>query len=502
MKKQYWGVVVPVIVFVALLTPLRAGFTDDGYIHIQYANNIITHGEYSFNPGEVSFGTTSPLWVMVQAAAGRIVGGGERLMITSRIFSWLAGIATLLLMFTLARSLGLGPWMCFLCTLAFGAHAWLVRWTALAMETSSAVAMMTAVGISSLGALRDPRRALQLGFFMAAAALLRPETYLLFPVYLVSAVVRRRQASSACVARTAGVYAALLLPWLAFARLHIGAFLPNTAGAKSGGLVLNPGLLLQKLIPMAKIVGSAEAIPVLLIIIAAVVLRRRSRIFSADCRFFLLWIVSLPLAYAIFDIQVLSRYMLLTSPFVVVLGFVALADCSRAVAWSSRSGRVFTGLVTLAAVLINVVLYFVVIAGPSRAFSHDLTHNLKRLGLFIRNTTPEGTVVAAADIGYLAFYSHRRVLDLGGLVENATGELRETHSYDEIVEGGLYLDLRAYPRVDYFIDRVPVAERFDGAVINGHRFESVRVVRVDNLGIKKPGPFFYTLYRLHRVDDG
>jgi hypothetical protein len=491
-----------VIVFVALLTPLRGGFTDDGYIHIQYADNIITHGEYSFNPGEVSFGTTSPLWVMVHAAAGRIVGGGERLMTTSRVLSWLAGIAALLLMFILARSLGLGPWMCFLCTLAFGAHAWLVRWTALGMETSSAVAMMAAVGVSSLGAFRDPRRAWQLGFFMAAASLLRPEAYLLFPVYLVTAVVQRRHVSAACVARTAGVYAALLLPWLAFARLHIGALLPNTAGAKSGGLVLSPGLLLQKLIPMAKIVGSAEAIPVLLIIAAALLLRRRSRIFSAECRFFLLWMVSLPLAYAIFDIQVLSRYMLLTSPFVVVLGFVALAECSRALARGNRSAQVFAGLVTLAAVVVNVVLYFVVIVGPSRAFSHGLTHNLKELGLFIRSTTPAGTVVAAADIGYLAFYSHRRVLDLGGLVEDATGELRETYSYEEIVEKGLYLDLPGYPRVDYFIDRVPVAKRFDGAVINGHLFESVRVDSVDNLGIKKPGPFFYTLYRLSRVDDG
>ena len=82
---------IPLFVFLVLLLPLWDGFTDDGYIHIQYARNIVTRGEYSFNPGEVSFGTTSPLWVMVQAAFGRILGTGEVLLNTSQIVSWLSG---------------------------------------------------------------------------------------------------------------------------------------------------------------------------------------------------------------------------------------------------------------------------------------------------------------------------------------------------------------------------------------------------------------------------
>ena len=73
---------VSTLVFVALMWPLRHGFTDDGYIHIQYARNIATAGEYSFNPGHVSFGTTSPLWVIVLAAFGRIFGAGAYGMMT------------------------------------------------------------------------------------------------------------------------------------------------------------------------------------------------------------------------------------------------------------------------------------------------------------------------------------------------------------------------------------------------------------------------------------
>ena len=80
--------ILAVAVHVALLSTLWGGFTDDGFIHIRYADNLITRGEYSFNPGEVSFGTTSPLWVMALAAIGKLTGGGERLIAISRVLSF------------------------------------------------------------------------------------------------------------------------------------------------------------------------------------------------------------------------------------------------------------------------------------------------------------------------------------------------------------------------------------------------------------------------------
>ena len=61
---------IPVLVLLAFMLPLRLGFTDDGFIHLQYAKNLIQHGEFAFNVGERSFGTTSPLWVMALAAIG------------------------------------------------------------------------------------------------------------------------------------------------------------------------------------------------------------------------------------------------------------------------------------------------------------------------------------------------------------------------------------------------------------------------------------------------
>lgn len=492
------GVVIPVLLFVALMLPLRGGFTDDGFIHIQYARNIVTLGEYSFNPGLVSFGTTSPLWVMMLAAIGRFFGTGDNLIVASRVLSWLAGLASLFVVYRFGRAIGMSRTFATLCALGLAGHVWHVRWTALGMETSTAVLLSAAVGAASIGAFGDRRRAVMTGAFMALAALIRPEAYLFVPVYVVAALTCRRKAWSHVVA-TLALWALLIVPWLLFARFYIGGFLPNTAGAKSGGLVVNPLVFIQKMEPVAKIVASAEGIFVVLILLSLALARRRARVLSEPCRFLLLWTIALPTAYVLFDIQVLSRYMLLASPFTIVLGVLALEDVVDALR-VARKPLVATAVVALSAT-VNAVFYMTIVLPPSQAFSYDLTHRLKALAVYLDENADDGAVVAAADIGYLAFYSRCHVLDLGGLVEPVTNALRERYDYEEIVDRGLYLQLDAYPRVHYFIDRVKEANRFDGVTLAGYRFESMRVEEIRNLGIRKPGPWYYTLYRLHPVND-
>jgi hypothetical protein len=214
-----------------------------------------------------------------------------------------------------------------------------------------------------------------------------------------------------------------------------------------------------------------------------------------------LWVVALPLAYVVYDIQILSRYLLLVTPFVCAFGWIGLEDI---VAWktgrSGNAGRV--SLVSLAVVMIavNAGFYVTVIAAPTRAFTHDLLHNMKSVAEYVREHSDDDAVVAAADIGYLAFYSQRRVLDLGGLVEPETGRLRERFSYEEIIQRGLYLHTPGYPRVDFFVDRELTADRFNGRELGGHRFDTVYMTTVRNLGIRKPGPYYYTLYRLTPID--
>ncbi|MCI0452596.1 MAG: hypothetical protein L0Z51_09460, partial [Candidatus Latescibacteria bacterium] len=132
------ALLLPAIVLAALMLPLRHGFTDDGFIHLQYAKNLIAHGQLAFNVGEPSFGTTSPLWVTVLAAVGARLPGPESLVDLSRVLSWLAAFAAPGVVYRLARAAGASTTVSMCASVAFAADAWFARWSALGMESSAA----------------------------------------------------------------------------------------------------------------------------------------------------------------------------------------------------------------------------------------------------------------------------------------------------------------------------------------------------------------------------
>jgi len=488
----------PVLLLVVMLLPLADGFTDDGFIHIQYARNIITDGEYSFNPGEVSFGTSSPLWVMLLAALGSLFGSGDALIWISRVLSWTAGLAAVLALFALARAAGVKRLTAVLAACAFATDPWFARWTALSMESSLAVLAVALMCLASIRALDDRRAAALMGTFAALAGLVRPEVYLALPIVAAAALTRAKSVDRRAALTVVVVAAALLLPWFAFAKFHIGSFIPNTAGAKSGGLVLSPGVFLAKMQPVVRILLSSQLAALGGVVLALITLRGRSRILGAPLRFMLLWMVALPVAYVVLDIQILSRYLLLVTPALCVLGWVGIEEIAER--WLGRRARTALVGVAVLTVVVNATFYAKIVVPPSRAFTHDLTHNMKSMGLYLDENAVADAVVAAADIGYLAFYGNRRVLDLGGLVEPRTGELRSRYSYEDIITRGLYFGVEGYTRVDYFIDRDLEPDRFDGRVVSGHHFEKVYATVVRNLGIRKPGPYHYVLYRVTPVE--
>jgi hypothetical protein len=493
MRPRYF-MIIPMLVLTAFMLPLRLGFTDDGFIHLQYAKNLIEHGEFAFNVGEPSFGTTSPLWVMALAAVGARLSSPESMVDVSRVLSWCAAFATLFVVYRLTRASGGSRTVAVCATTAFAANAWFARWSALGMESSAATLAAAVVALTSLRASENASRAARFGVAVAIAALLRPEFYLALPVFVAAAAMHRPRPALRTVVIAGLAVGVLLAPWLAFAKWHLGSFLPNTAGAKSGGLVTNPWVFAIKSVPILKIVLSSQTVSVVAILADVWVSRRRAVVFDRGLRFCVLWAVALPFAYVLLDVQVLSRYLLLTAPAICVVGWRSL---EHAAGVHARRVAVWASVLAVAA---NAVFYARIVLPPSRAFSADLTGPMTQLALHLRDNSPPDAVVAAADIGYLAFYSQRRVLDLGGLVEPETGKLRSQYEYEDIIARGLYFDVPGYPHVDYFVDRKRERNRFEGKVIHGHRLELVHTTDVENLGIRKPGVYHYALYRVTPVE--
>jgi hypothetical protein len=180
----------------------------------------------------------------------------------------------------------------------------------------------------------------------------------------------------------------------------------------------------------------------------------------------------------------ISRYWVPALPALLVVAFAAAER-----AFSARSNEYLRAAYFAQQA---AVLLWLVYPGMD-AFSRGLEDGPARIGKWLNENSSPAAVVATPDIGAVGYYAERRVLDLGGLVTPAMGPLLATHDISEITRGGLY---ETVAHADYLVDRDLRA----GALLGPGR-HLVMVARVANLGLSRPQPRFYSLYRVEAPAD-
>jgi hypothetical protein len=501
-RKDIRNVALGAVLFAVLLLPLRDTVVDDTFIHLQYARNLAATGELAFNRGDPTYGATSPLWVGILALVAR--AGGD-LLVWCRVLSWLFALASIALVYRIAAASGGRPWTPLAAAVILASEAWFVRWSAVGMETSFAVFMTLVVMDLARSAARSAGRSALLGVALFLAALSRPEALLLVPLAAAAFLFAKGTARRFAFLF---VFAPLFAAWLFVIHRHTGSFFPLTAGAKQGAIDLSPLVLLRRALIPARIMGATLLLPwiALLAGLAAGSFRRRSPgrylAESGDLRkepgvlLMLLWVFALPVAYVVLDFQVLSRYLVPVAPAVIVLGATAVRRLVAGITADAGMRRSAVAIFTSLAVLQSVLLYELEVVPSTRAFSQALETMVGGMGRWLDKNAPADALVAAPDIGAIGYYSHRRILDLGGLVSPEINRMRKDVDVDRIIEEGLYL--RFEP--DYLVDRDAFPARFARMVIKGVFFEPVMKGEVPNLGIRKPEPVTYVLYRLDRAE--
>lgn len=497
--RSYHLVIIGFALFVVLVFPLRNTLVDDTYIHLVYARNLAEAGELSFNRGDPAYGATSPLWVGLLAI---LYKAGADLVIGCRLLSWISAFCSIALVYRLTRRMGCGSFTALSAALVMSAEAWFLRWSAVGMETSFALCVVLLALDAAFSVGRGMRSSIFFGIFLFAAVLARPEALLLVPFAFFALLVTRRLAGRGGILWLL-VLAVLLAGWFILIEKHTGTFFPLTAGAKQGHPVLSVALFGRAFVPI-KIIGATLALPVLVLLAGLLLGIKKgsplSYFISGDQKrhgalLLLLWSIGLPAVYVLLDFQILSRYLLPVAPAIVVLAFSSIENVSRDLRMSMRARNSMIIIFTAVTILQNVLFYTIVVVPPTREFSRGLTEVIGGMGEWLaRNAAPDA-VVAAPDIGAVGYYSGLRVLDLGGLVTREINDMRQHVDVGRIIEEGLYL--RFHP--DYLVDRSEIPMRFAGRTIEGIRFIPVMEGRVENLGIRKPDPVHYVLYRLERV---
>jgi hypothetical protein len=476
-----------------LMWPLRGYLTDDTFIHLQVARHLAEGHGPVFNVGERVYGSTSPLWV---ATLGAAIALGLDGLQSARTVGVLATLASIVLVFQLLRHTVRTPSLVAAGTLAWAAHAWMLRWSVSGMETPLAV-MLTLAGFVAFTA-GEPwgKRAALTGFWWALAALARPEGMVLLAIWgalLLSGIGK----SGGGRRLVAGLAAPLLLDgtWLAGARAYYGTFWPQTLAAKAaGGAALADHLAI--LWRQARIIGATDALPFAILALALILGRVRPVRLDPERLVPWAWVLAIPLLYALRGVPVLSRYLLPTLP---IAGWLAWVAAERWWVGEDRSPtrlrRAGATAAIVAALMIaeNGVIYATQVLPHVRTFSPALERSLVTWGRWFDRHAPPEAVIATPDIGAIGYYSRRRVVDLAGLVTPAMIPLLERESEEQAVAN---FDFASFSRPDYLIDRAPERDRLRATSPFGSCLVSLGEARVPNLGVSQPEPVVYTFYRV------
>ena len=405
---------------------------DDSYIHLQFARELAAGNGLAFNPGELSTGSTSPLWTAL-LSLGFLVPGLHLL--------WPKLLGAALLLGTLAGSRrllevhGASPLFQHTGAILLATTSWLL-WSALSgMEVLLFTSLL--VWTLVLDARTPAGHPPDLGApcLAALAVLARPEGLLLLALVLARRLLRFEAADSAAGPRLGLRAAGPLLPSLVLAALIVlpllffqaaisDSIFPSTLAAKTvpdGNPLPNPrylGAALDVLWDGGGVLLVFAGAGLLLLVRRAAEGRGASPL--AGIFFF-----ALPLAYSMIasdkappQVGNFGRYLFPLFPLVVVLALLALENGLKPLR-DLRVGRFRVDPVMPLLVLLVLAQAFQGFRGVAR-YAQNLknvadsdvaaAHYLARAGL------PAEALIATQDIGAIKFYLPNRVLDLTGIV--------------------------------------------------------------------------------------
>lgn len=396
---------------------------DDAYITLSYAKNLASGAGFSYQPGEPYLATTAPFYALLVAALAKLLDPAA----IPQIAQWTSGGALLtlaLLTYLLGRSSGqplagaagavalvLNP----IVYLFWGGEPILL----LALLTG-AVYLYCRGHEASAGAL------------VALSALTRGEGILLGIVLLAhSLVVRRRWPWRLIVA---GVV--VLVPWMVFSWLYFGTLLPQTLGAKMAqgrsGL-WGPFLPLSVDWMKSFVLGShrfpavtpchAYLVAAALAGVGAISAVRKPRFhFTA----ILVWVALYSLAYTVIGAPFYSWYATpIVFAMILLTGIGVQASWDRLARWRRGKRRSLGTVVTMAFLL---ALAWPVIAGARSVWSYVQSPVSQgqalqvKTGLWLRNNIPSDASVGVFEIGFIGYFSDRRMIEPTGLLDPAVAE--------------------------------------------------------------------------------
>jgi hypothetical protein len=470
---------------------------DDSYIYAQFAKNIVNGNGFAFNAGEPTYGITSPLWTMIISISGVF---GTDFILSAKVIDVLFASLAILVFFLFANQVLNNYLVALLATLAFSMNAWFIRWSATGMETSLAVLLLL------LTFYYCYKNEYLISFFFAALLYLtRPETIILpglilIDIYLSS--IHKKLVFKKIVV-SSFLFLIIVLPWFVYAKLNFGTFIPNTALAKAAfGLRIDD--FLWTVTDLFKTLLVTESVTLAIVMVGIflmlyLIFRRQNPPYVKKAAIEwlighfvpLFWLIGFVLLYICTQANIISRYLLLIIPVIIIYSYSFLISILEQL---KKSKYFYTAILALTIIIVlqNQVIFKNYVKPSINSFTSGMSDCFIPIGSWLKQNTPEDAVVFTPDIGAIGFYSDRKICDGAGLVSPEILEfIRQGFNYQNIMDQKLY---RKVCDADYVIHR---ANKPD--VLGDDNLRTIFFKTVYGLGLSNMETVYYTLYEVNKI---
>ncbi len=489
----------PLIILIFYLNVLNHfNYTpDDSYIYAQFAKNIVNGNGFAFNAGEPTYGATSPLWTFIISLSGLFSGD---YILSAKVADLFFASLAVLVFFLFANQVLNNSIIALFATLAFSMNAWFMRWSATGMETSLAVLLLLLTFYYCY-----KNEYLVSIFFAALLYLTRPETIflpgLIFIDIYLNSINKKIVFKKIAVASI--LFLIIVLPWFAYAKLNFGTIIPNTALAKAAfGFRIDDFLWtvtdLFKTLLVTESVTLFVVISGLLLMLFLIFRKQNPPIVKKAALDWLIghfvplfWLIGFILLYISTQANIISRYLLLIIPVVVIYSYSFLISILEQF---KKSKYYYTAVLALTIVIMlqNQLIFRNYIVPSIDAFTDGMSECFVPIGSWLNQNTPKDAVVFTPDIGAIGFYSDRKICDGAGLVSpEILKYIRQGFDYQNIMDQKLYKNVCD---ADYVIHR---ANKPDVLVDDNLRMIFYKTVY--GLGLSNMETVYYTLYEVLKI---
>jgi hypothetical protein len=414
---------------------------DDSFITFRYARNLLAGDGFVFNPGERVLGTTTPLYALLMAGLGALTGGAQapfsQIALTVNA---LADALTCLLLWRIGQRLG-SQTAGLAAGLLWAAAPYSVTFAIGGLETSLNVLLLTGMFAAHL----ERRRSLA-ALCGALALLTRPDAVLLVGPLILDRLYRALRAAKDGQPqdrlgwREVAVFVLPCLAWGVFAWLYFGSPIPHSIQAKLEVYRLGPNAAFIRLIQhyatpflQHNLLGPLAGIALGMVLNPFLYLVGARRAWKAEPRSlaFIIYPWLYLLVFALPNPLLFRWYLTPPLPAYFLFILIGAQEIVRALCGLHAKTPAAPRGARLAGLLTILFVFILPLAttlsewrlhpdhGPDRPAPEMAWFKLELLYFqAAEKLAPRmdaNTLLAAADVGVLGFYTPARILDTVGL---------------------------------------------------------------------------------------